>query len=538
MRRQLLSHQLLSHFLISVIFCCSALNSLAFDTPMITPENLPVAMSEPANSPESMPENTKAPEVADKKSPLVEPAALATKTMEQSLYESNLRLSVVKYGILKDNWALKFPRQALKANKAFNKEESGILTISTQTLLSLNAPLNEYDFPEMYALWVENIDLIDAAQSAGFYTPPTDLANALAAWRMKKQIDQATLEAAWVLGPSFVEIDTNVAPIQIPAGFKFLHIADLHNLNNKIYEIKRTAVENYKLKFSLPASSETISHLIAPTDLDQKWTASITMINNRLVTFENAFKNDEMLNSAAMLETVKFRQDPTTNMRFGLGDMGSYNKNLVRWLIVPKRDVQKQTLQYAMTDGAATKALGLAYAHLTLGKNQQVIVTLNHLSVAQSLAFADYLPAGKQHADYLPENVLKPVLASIKPLLQSIQFKPGFQLKDAIDADKKMQVQLASLIEGQPTIMEQGIKRMMAEDARKSNFWLFLKDHPRYQGSLLAALGVLLAAFSKVYNTKKPDGFVINYPFLSSFIVLFLPIIMMAGLIYINFFAE
>jgi hypothetical protein len=478
------------------------------------------------------------PEVEIKLSEPIKTADAEGKSGEQSLYEINLRHSVVAYITLKDNWALKFPRLALKEKRAFNQDESDILSVSTQTLLSLNAPLFEYDFPEMYALWAENIDLIDEAESAGLYTPPADLANALGAWRMKKQINKATLEAAWILGPSLVEINANVAPITIPAGFKFLPKGELHNLENKIYDIKRIAVEKNKLKFPLRAPDETISSLIAPTDIDKKWTASITMINKRLVEFDGAFINDEMANSVALINTIQSRLDPVSNMRLSPNDMGSYNKNLVKWLIVPKRDVQNQTMQYAMTDGAATKALGIEYAFLKLGKNQQVAVTLNHLSVAQSLAYSEYLPAGKKHADYLPENVLNPVLVSIKPILESINFNAGFQLKDASEADKKTKVSLSSLIEGQPTIMEQGVKRIMAEQARKSNFWLFLKDNPRYQGLLFAALGAFLVAFSKPYNAKLPDSFAVKFPQISSSIILFLPILMIASIVYINFFAE
>jgi hypothetical protein len=462
----------------------------------------------------------------------------AKKTPEQSLYESELHLNVVKYGILKEDWPLKFPRQALKDKKIFNKNESDILSVSTQTLLSLNAPMSEDDFPEMYDLWARNINLIDEAESAGLYTPPADLANALGAWRMKKQIDKATLEASWILGPSVVEIDANVAPMTIPAGFKFLSKDKLQALENKIVDIKRIAVEKNKLKFSLRAPDETISSLIAPIDTKQKWNASITVINNRLVAFDGEFINDEMANSIALLETVKRRLDPTANMRFGVNDMGSYNPSLVRWLLVPKRDVQNDTMQYAMTDGAATKALAIEYIYLTLGKNQQVALTINHLKAVQSLAYADHVPAGKKQADYLPENVLNPVKQSLQPILDSIRFKTGFQLKDATEVDKKMQVSLSSLIEGQPTIMEQGVKRIIAEHERKSNFWLFLKDNPRYQGMLLAALGAFLAAFSKPYNAKLPNSFAVKFPLISSFIILLLPIIMIASIVYINFFAE
>jgi hypothetical protein len=502
-------------YILFLLFCCQSVTSWADNSKNIA---LEVATTKPSEQEETLND--------------------VIQSGEQLLYESNLRHSVFAYNTLKDNRALKFPRLALKEKRLFNQDESDILSVSTTTLLSLNAPLFEYDFPEMYALWAENIDLIDEAESAGAYTPPANLSNILAAWRMKKQIDQATLEAAWILGPSLVEIDANVAPINIPAGFKFLPKVDLHNLENKIYEIKRIAIEKNKLKFSLRAPGETISSLIAPTDIDKKWTASITVINKRLVAFDGAFINDEMANSSVLINTIQSRLDPVSNMRFGPKDIGSYNKNLVKWLIVPKRDAQNDSMQYAMTDGAATKALGIEYAFLKLGKNQQVAVTLNHLGVAQSLAHSKHLPTGKKQADYLPENVLNPVKQSLQPILDSIQFKIGFQLKDATEVDKKTQVSLSSLIEGQPTIMEQGMKRMIAEHERKSNFWLFLKDNPRYQGMLFAALGAFFVAFSKSYNTKTPNSFAVNYPVLSSTIALLLPLLMVGSIVYINFFAE
>jgi hypothetical protein len=522
---------LLAHFIV-VIFCCLSVNICLANNTEIA---LPLAEEEGLTMQPKM----------DDMPPVSAPAPIETadddpKSTEQYLYESNLKLSVVKYDLLKNNWALKFPRQALKDKKVFNKEESEILTLTAQTLISLNAPLNEFDFPEMYDLWASIADLMDESESAGLYTPSKDLQNALGAWRMKKSIDKATLEAAWILGPSLVEIDANVAPITIPAGFKFLPKEQLDILQNQLYEIKRTAIAQNKLKFPLAVPDKAISSLISLVDekMSPKWTASITVLNNRFVDFDGKFINDEMHNSAELIQTIKNRLDPISNMRLNPSDMGSYNKNLVRWLVVPKRDLTNDSMQYAITDGAATEALGIEYAFLKLGKNQQVAVTINHLSVAQSLARSEYLPEGRKQADYLPENVLNPVLASIKPILQSISFKAGFQLKDATAADKKLQVTLASLIEGQPTIMEQGIKRIMAEDARKSNFWLFLKDHPRYQGMLFSALGLFLLAFSKIYNAKTPKSFSVNYPLFSSAIVLLLPLIMIGSIVYINFFAE
>jgi hypothetical protein len=527
MQRKLLLNIIILLFIISSLV---SINSWADDAVISMP---PVFDSEELSQ-----QNTETTPIDAAKKAKEKTETDAKKTPEQSLYESELHLNVIKYGFLKEDWPLKFPRQALKDKKIFDKNESDILSVSTRTLLSLNAPLSEEDFPEMYDLWARNIDLIDEAESAGLYTPPADLANALGAWRMKKQIDKATLEAAWILSPSVVEIDANVSPINIPTGFKFLSKAELHNLENKIVDIKRIAVEKNKLKFPLRAPDETISNLIAPIDTKQKWSASITVISNRLVDFDGAFINDEMANSAALINTIQSRLDPVSNMRFGPDTMGSYNKNLVKWLVVPKRDVQNDSMQYAMTDGAATKALGIEYAFLKLGKNQQIALTINHLKVAQSLAYADHVPPGKKQADYLPENVLNPVKQSLQPILDSIQFKTGFQLKDATEVDKKMQVSLSSLIEGQPTIMEQGVKRIMAEHERKSNFWLFLKDNPRYQGLLFAALGAFLAAFSKPYNAKLPSSFAVKFPLISSFIIILLPIIMIASIVYINFFAE
>lgn len=55
--------------------------------------------------------------------------------------------------------------------------------------------------------------------------------------------------------------------------------------------------------------------------------------------------------------------------------------------------------------------------------------------------------------------------------------------------------------------MEKGVQRMIAEQKRKENFWLFLQDHPRYQGAFLGVIILLLLAIKAgVENWMQQDG--------------------------------
>jgi hypothetical protein len=510
--------------LLICLFCCLSMGICLADDAIIA---APRIAAKPIENAE-----VKAPESAKSTETMNE----VVQSGEQYLYESNLQHAVIAYSMLKNMWPLKFPRQALKNKTVFTENEAGILSTHSRTLLSNDAALREYDFPEMYVLWAEAANMMDEAESLKLYTPPADLANALAAWRMKKQIDAATLQAAWILGPSEVVIDANVAPIVVPAGFKFLHKADLFALENQLYEIKQVAITQNNLKFPLRKPDAPLASVIAP--VVGNWTASIAVINNRYVDFDGNFINDEMAEKTVILETIKSRLEPSANMRFDTNSLGSYNKSLVNWLIVPKRDMQTQSMQWAMTDGAATKALGINYAFIKLGKNQQVIMVTNFLQVAHSLSHSEYLPEGKTKADYLPENVLAPVMKDLKPMLDSINFKQGFQLQDANEQDKLSQVSLQTLMVPGPTIMEQGIKRIMAEDERKSNFWLFLKDHPRYQGTLFSALAMLYVAIRTKDSELAPENFFGRLLVIASKLIGIAVLVAAAMLVWINFFLE
>ena len=453
------------------------------------------------------------------------------RTPEQMLYEMELQHAALAYDTLK-SLPLNLPRKAIKDKRVFTEAESDILTTHTNMLLSINAPLYEAELPELFALWTEAANLMDEAESLGLYKPPANLSAVTAAWRMFKAIDAATLQAAWVLGPAQVSIDANVAPIHIPAGFKFLAAADHIALNTRISAIKQAAITQYKLNNRIKTNASVASNLVMP--IEGKWSASIIVVNNRYIDFDGSFTNNQMTSSDAFLATIKSRRDPIANLHWK--EAGSYNREAVRWLMPPTRDAKNDSMQWATTNGAVTQAIGIDYAFLKLGANAQVIVTLNKVSVAESLAQSHYLPKGKTADDYKPENKLNTIIASIKPMLDSIQFTAGKQLQQTTAADKQTQVSLTQLITGQPTLLEQGAKRIIADSKRKNNFWYFLQDHPRYQASLLAALGVLLVALRTQVNELAPQNWSSRLLVISAKMVTIIALLVGAFLVWLHFF--
>ena len=453
------------------------------------------------------------------------------RTPEQMLYEMELQHAALVYDTIK-SLPLNLPHKAIKDKRVFTKAESDILTAHANMLLSINAPLYEEELPELFALWTETANLMGEAESLSLYKPPANLSEVTAAWRMFKAVDAATLQAAWVLGPAQVSVDANVAPIRIPAGFKFLAAADHIALKARISAIKQAAITQYKLNNRIKTNASSASNLVMP--IEGKWSASIIVVNNRYIDFDGSFTNNQMTSSDAFLATIKSRRDPIANLHWK--EAGSYNREAVRWLMPPTRDAKNDSMQWATTNGAVTQAIGIDYAFLKLGANAQVIVTLNNVSVAESLAQSPYLPKGKTAADYKPENKLNTIVASIKPMLDSIQFTAGKQLQQSTAADKQTQVALTQLITGQPTLLEQGAQRIIADSKRKNNFWLFLQDHPRYQASLLAALGVLLVALRTQVNALAPENWSSRLLVISLKMVTIIVLLVGALLVWLHFF--
>jgi hypothetical protein len=94
-----------------------------------------------------------------------------------------------------------------------------------------------------------------------------------------------------------------------------------------------------------------------------------------------------------------------------------------------------------------------------------------------------------------------------KPVLESLRFKPQKRLEMALSDPDNTFRSNESIIVGQHSAMEQGVKRMLMERERKIIIWLFLQNHPRYLGALFSALGMFIfAAKAAVENFIRDDS--------------------------------
>lgn len=451
------------------------------------------------------------------------------KSFQQFEYEMGLQHAVVSYSLLKDFWPLKFPKKALKDNKVFDKNSSEILTTHTQTLLSINAPLYEIEIPELYALWEYAINLIDEAEAKSLYTPPENLRSLLTAWRTKIAIATEIDAAPWVHGPTSVSIDENLESITIPAGYRFLSAREHSALAERITEIQNAAITKEKINIPLFVDNKRIStNWLMPAD-NQLWSADIVVISHGHTSIDEPLPSNELL-----IHHIRSRLDPVSNLK--MDDMGKYSENVVRWLIKPELDKQQATVRWANTDGIVIKPLGITFAHMKLGATQQVLICINHLQTAEYFATAEYLPQGKTHDDFKAENQLKRITTDLAPLFDSLKFVSGKRLEDSKEGDIQNLTPIEYLITGGPSLMEAGVKRIIAKQKRKENFWYFLQDHPRYQVTLLSLFVLfLLGVKSGVDNWMQQDGVWIKVFKKTLGLISIVVLIVGAFLIWINF---
>ena len=423
-----------------------------------------------------------------------------SKSYQQFDYEMGLQHAVVSYGLLKDFWPLKFPKQALSKNQLFDKNASDILTSHLKTLLSINAPLYKVEIPELFTLWKEAFDLADEAEAKKLYSPPEDLRSLLTAWRAKKAIAAEIEASPWVQGPTQVSIDENLEPIFIPQGYRFLPAKEHTALNERINAIKNAAITKENIKLPHFVDDKRIStNWLMPTD-NQNWSADIVLISKGHTAIDEPLPSSDDL-----IRQIRSRLDQISNLR--MDDNGKYSEKAVRWLIKPTRDKQRASLRWAITNGMVTQPLGIIFAHLTLGATQQVLVSFNHLQATEYFATSEYLPEGRTPDDFKAENRLNAVTSNLAPLFESVNFIRGKRLEDAKETDLQNPTSLEYLITGAPSIMEAGVKRIIAEQKRKENFWYFLQDHPRYQWFVFTVILFLLFGIkNSVDNWMQQDG--------------------------------
>lgn len=421
-----------------------------------------------------------------KKSEVGADTATVSKGMGQLNYEMSLRHATVVTKFFRGNSFLKSVEENIKKNRALDTAANAILPTHLNTLLSINAPFYEVELPELFAQWAYAINLLDKAEKAGLYKPKPELNKILGAWRTRQQIATVTNAAPWITGPAQVVFAPELAPITIPAGFRFLSVAENQLLRNRIYEVKKAAMDKYKMPTSLLKSDHLpATGLLMP--VAGKWSLSIGLVANKSVRLDIAPSD-----STELLRTLSTRLNPMGKLHWRESAAGNYSEQAVRWLIAPEQNKQEASIRWASTNGVVSEATGIDFGYLKLGANQLLVVTLADMEVAEYFSTAEILPEGKIADDYHSEKILAQQLALLTPFFNSLRFTPGKRLEDARPQDSPAAVSVRDLITGPPTLLETGVQRIIAEEERKSNFWYFLKDHPRIIALLLGAVALLL----------------------------------------------
>ncbi len=432
------------------------------------------------------------------------PNATDNESAEQFLYRNNLEHALIATQHLIASWPLKFVEKAIANKEHFNSNVSGILTIHLHTLLSLGAPKYKVELPELYQAMDKAMALMDKAVAAALYQPPADLLSHLNVWRAINEIKQTTEAAPWKVGPTKVTLDPDVEPVTIPKSYRLLLSGDRQVLDQKLDKIRSAALQKLKPDDANKQPSvpklELNQHWFMP--IDGRWSGSIFIKKNRTIPLAVALPD----NNRATLEQIKSRRDPISNLDWT--KTGTYSREVVRWLIEPEKNTQDATVRWAMTDGAVAEPLGINFIQMTLGANQQIFLGIDNLKAAEAFLKSDKtydssFKNGKQQ--FTAEYQLNQALLGMKPLLESLQFKPDKRVERAQADTGNTFNSIESLIIGEPSIMERGVKRIIAEQERKSNFWLFLQDNPRYLGRFLGALILLIYAVKKGYESYIQD---------------------------------
>lgn len=386
--------------------------------------------------------------------------------LEADQYQSSVRSAIASIPIVTRDW-MSPVRRSIAKHQPLDEATAELLTGQARMLMSFNAPMLKLEAPELFAFWNKTMRLIDQAEAAGLYQPPKDLGQMLTIWRGFRDIDAARAAAPWVDGPTQVSIDPNIAPVVIPAGIRFLPdkaYASLQAQENAIRERTATAVAPGRARPAKPDLPPV--HLIAAAD--DAWSMSLAVVNRGRMTLDEGLKRQ----SEHLLRLIKSRLNPASKMKFE--ETGKYSEENVRWLIEPQADVATHTVRWAVTNGAVSRPLGIAYAEMKFGATQQILLSANHWRVADVLARPEINPASSAQSIYLPENHLAEIRRQIAPLLASLEFLPGHRYADAGPDAPRNPNSMEFLIAGGPGKMERTMTAARAID--EQSFWQRLQD--------------------------------------------------------------
>jgi hypothetical protein len=405
---------------------------------------------------------------------------------------------------LRDDWHLKDAKLAIKQRKPLNDAETSQLNKHARMLVSLGAPFYKQEVPALYNLWDTHMALLEQATQGSHYQPADDIAKGLNAWRGMRAKQQATEAAAWVLGPTQVTLDPDLAPVTIPQGYRILLAPDHLQLKQQLDDIiSHYSQQTPQTSLPTPHLTAPASHLLMP--LDGAWSATLAVVKHRHIPLNTAMPND----TASLLTLIKSRSNPA--YRLPPQPSTRFDEHNIRWLIQPIKDEPNASIQFAYTKGNVGEPLGIEQLYLKLGAHQQVVLSMNNLTANEVFLGMEPLPEGVSLATARAEDVLNNALAGLRPLLDSLQFVTGKRVTDMADNQADATFSIQELIAGEPSMIEQVVKRENALRERRENFWYFLEDHPRQRAFVVGMmLFFLLSAKAGIERFMQDDKVWVN----------------------------
>lgn len=423
---------------------------------------------------------------------------------KQREYQMAVQTAFSAVDLLRDEWHLKKAKLAIKQRKPLNDAETSQLNKHARMLVSLGAPFYKQEVPALYQLWHSHMALLELATQVSHYQPDDDIAMALKAWLGMQAKHQATEAAAWVVGPAQAILAPDLAPVTIPQGYRILLAPDYQQLKQQLDEI----IAQYSQQ--APQTSTPTAHLTAPAShllmpLDGAWSATLAVVKHRHIPLSTAMPKD----TASLLSLIKSRSNPA--YRLPPQPSSHFDENNIRWLIKPTKDEANASIQLAYTKGNVGAPLGIEQLYLTLGAHQQVVLSMNNLTANEVLLDIDPLPEGVSLQHVRAEDVLNNALDGLRPLLDSLQFVAGKRVNDMADSEADATFSIQELIAGEPSMIEQVVKRENALRERRENFWYFLEDHPRQRAFVVGMLlFFLLSAKAGIEHLMQDDKVWVN----------------------------
>ena len=379
---------------------------------------------------------------------------------EQSMYRLNVQHAMVSAPLLTVAWPLKPVEKLIAQKKPLEGDAAKVLTLHAQTLAGVGAPLYELEVPSLHAEWNRTMGLMDRAESAGLYQPPEDLRKSLIVWRAVRDDLAVSDDMPWVKGPAMAALDPNLAEFSIPEGVWYLAPPQCAALSGKRSEIRRAAKAALTGKPE-PAAPDALPPGVACLRAaDRSWSASIAVVNRGHMAMDATLR----VRAWALLGSVRSRHNPISHLRFD--NNGTYSEAAVRWVIPPQQDEAKATARWALTNGMQKQPIGIDYAFVKFGASQQVLISSERLRAAEAVAQIDNLPEGYAKERFTPEYAVARLQEALAPLEQSLAFRPGHRYEDAGADTPRSPNTIDFLIIGNPSPMEQAVKRMVNNDER------------------------------------------------------------------------